>query len=338
MRSLVTGATGFVGDNLVRKLVARGDTVRCLVRKNSNVASLAKQDVELTEGDVREYDSVVKAVRGMDHVYHSGAAVGIGTYSRSEYFAINASGTRNVVKACEQSGVKTLVYVSSQSVTFDFTERRNASEDNPPYPSRFRDPYSESKAIGEKEVIEAGREGRLRTSAIRPTFIWGSGDMTMLPVVAKMAKQNQLFLIGGGRSEISPSHVDNVCEAILLAGEKEDVSGEAFLITDEENITAGEFTRRMVEAAGFPAPTKSIPYGLAYSLAAVVEKFYQLPFIKNPPLMTRYGVVMMGRNLTFNCEKAKRMLGYRPIVSMDDGMRDLTDWIKEIGGVDKLVE
>ena len=337
MNSLVTGATGFVGDNLVKKLVARGDSVRCLVRKSSNIISLKQLDVELAEGDVRDFDSVMRALSGMDHVYHCAAAVGIGTFPRSEYYAINGDGTRNVVKACEQAGVEALVYVSTQSVTFDFTERINASEDNPSYPSRYKDPYSESKALGEKEVIDAGRSGRLRTSAIRPTFIWGPGDRLMLPAIAKMAKQNQLFLINRGRSEISPSHVDNVCDAIMLAALKEDVSGEVFLIADDENTTIGEFTRRMVEAAGLPAPTKSIPYGLAFALAAVVEKFHELPFIKKPPSMSRYGVAIMGLNLTFSCEKAKQKLGYRPTVSIDEGMRGLSDWIKEIGGIGKLI-
>ena len=337
MNSLVTGATGFVGDNLVRKLVARGDKVRCLVRKSSNVVSLKQLGVELAQGDVKNYDSVLEAMNGIDHVYHCAAAVGIGTFPRKEYYAINVDGTRNVVKACKQAGVEALVYVSTQSVTFDFTERINAGEDNPSYPSRYKDPYSESKALGEKEVIEAGRSGRLRTIAIRPTFIWGPGDRLMLPVIAKMAKQNQLFLINGGRSEISPSHVDNVCDAIMLAAQKESVSGEAFLVTDNSNITVGEFTRRMVEAAGLPAPTKSIPYGLAFALAAVVEKLHELPFIKKPPSMSRYGVAIMGLNLTFNCEKAKQILGYRPTVSIDEGMRGLSDWVKEIGGIDKLV-
>jgi len=337
MNSLVTGATGFVGDNLVKKLVARGDSVRCLVRKNSNVASLKQQGVELAQGDVRDYDSIMKAVHGMDHVYHSAAAVGIGTFPRSEYYAINGDGTRNVVKASEEAGVEALVYVSTQSVTFDFTERINASEDNPSYPSRYKDPYSESKAIGEKEVIDAGRSGRLRTSAIRPTFIWGPGDRLMLPTIAKMAKQKQLFLINRGQAEISPSHVDNVSDAIMLAALKEDVSGESFLIADDRNLTVGEFTRNMVEAAALPAPTKSIPYGLAFSLAAVVEKLHELPFIKKAPSMTRYGVAIMGLNFTFSCEKARQMLGYRPTVSIDEGMRGLSDWIKEIGGIEKLV-
>ncbi len=337
MNSLVTGATGFVGTNLVKKLVARGDAVRGLVRKSSNSASLKKMGVGLAEGDVRDSDAVMKAVHGMDHVYHCAAAVGIGTFPRSEYYAINGDGTRNVVKACEKAGVEALVYVSSQSATFDFTERVNASEDDPSYPSRYKDPYSESKALGEKEVLETGRSGRLRACAIRPTFIWGPGDKLMLPAIAKMAKQNQLFLINRGRSEISPSHVDNVTDAIMLAALKEDVSGESFLVADDRNLTVGEFTRKMVEAAGLPAPTKSIPYGLAFALAAVVEKYHELPFIKKPPSMTRYGVAIMGLNFTFSCEKARQMLGYRPTVSIDEGMRGLSDWIKQIGGIEKIV-
>lgn len=337
MNSLVTGATGFVGATLVKKLVDRGDNVRCLVRKSSNVAPLKPLGIDLAEGDVKGFESVLKAALGMDCVYHCAAVVGMGTAPRSEYYNVNADGTGNVVKACERAGVQTLVYVSTQSVTFDFRDRVNATEDNPSYPRRYKDPYSESKAWGEKMVLEAGRHGRLRACAIRPTFVWGPGDRLMLPAIAKMAMRNQLFLISGGHSVISPSHVENVCDSIMLAATKEEASGEAFLVTDDENVTIGEFTSKMVEAAGLPKPTKSIPYGLAFALAAVVEKFHELPFIRKPPSMSRYGVAIMGLNLTFNCEKAKRVLGYRPAVSLDEGMRRLSDWLKAVGGIEKLL-
>jgi len=336
VKALVTGATGFVGGTLLKKLTARGDKVRGLVRKTSRVASLKEMGVELAEGDITNYDSVLEAARGMDHVFHCAAQMGIGTAPRSRYYAVNAGGAKNVVRACEQAGVGTLVYTSTQAVTFNFTAKHNADEEEP-LPSRYKDIYSESKALGEREVLEAGRDGRLRACAIRPTFIWGPGDRLMLPAIAKMARQNQLFLIGGGRSEISPSHIENVCDAIMLAAEKENVSGEAFLVADDRNITIGEFIKRMVEAAGLPAPTKSIPYPLAFALAAIVEKVHELPFIKTPPSMSRHGVAIMGLDLTFSCEKAKRMLGYQPMVSIDEGMRGLSEWISEIGGIDNLV-
>jgi len=337
MKSLVTGATGFVGGNLVKRLLAKGDKVRCFVRKSSDTSFLKHSDGEIAEGDVKNYESVLEAARGIERVYHCAAAMGIGTMPRNEYFAVNADGTRNVVQACEKTGVETLVYASTQSVTFDLTERMNATEDSPSYPSRYKDPYSASKALGEREVLQAARDGRLWACAIRPTFVWGPGDRLMLPAIAKMARHNQLFLIGGGRSQISPSHVENVCEIMMLAAEKEGVSGETFLVTDNENIAVGEFTRRMVEAVGLPKPTKSIPYGLASALAGVVEKIHKLPFIKKPPPMSRYGVAIMGMNLTFSCEKAARMLGYRPIISLDEGMRGLSDWIMEVGGIEKLI-
>lgn len=337
MNSLVTGATGFVGENLVKKLLERGDKVRCFARTANRSVSLKNMGVDLAEGDVKDYDSVLEATRGMDHVYHCAAAMGIGAMPRAEYFAINEGGCKNVVKACEKEGVDRLVYVSSQSVTFDFSPRVNATEDNPSFPSRYKDPYSESKARGEREVIEAGRDGRLQACAIRPTFIWGRGDRLMLPAMAKMAKQNQLALIGGGKSKLSPSHVDNVCDIIMLASDKEGISGEAFLVTDDEDITAGEFTRRLTQAAGLPEPKKSIPYSIAYSVSAVVEKVHELPFIKKPPSMTRYGAAIMGIDLTFSCEKAKKVLGYKPSISLDEGMRQLSDWIKEMGGIEELI-
>jgi nucleoside-diphosphate-sugar epimerase len=337
VKALVTGATGFVGSTLLKKLIARGDTVRGLVRKTSRVDALKQMGVELAEGDITSYDSVLEAVRGMDHVFHCAAQMGIGTAPRSRYFDVNAGGARNVVKACEQAGIGTLVYTSTQAVTFNFTAKHNADEKEP-FPLRYRDVYSETKALGEREVLDAGRDGRLRACAIRPTFIWGPGDRLMLPTIAKMARQNQLFLIGGGRSEISPSHVENVCNAIMRAADKDDVSGEAFLVTDGRNITIGEFLKQMVAAAGLPPPKKSIPYPLAFALAAVVEKIHEFPFIKTPPSMSRHGVAIMGLDLTFSCEKARRMLGYRPAVSIDEGMERLAKWIDEIGGIDVLAD
>lgn len=337
MDSLVTGATGFLGGALVKRLLGRGETVRCLVRRGSDVSLLKEGSVELVEGDVRDYDSTLTALRGVDRVYHCAAAVGIGTVPRSEYFAVNRDGTRNVVRACQEAGVGALVHASTQSVTFDFRERIHAGEDRPSYPSRYKDPYSESKALGEREVLEAGRDGGVRAVAIRPTFIWGPGDTLMLPTMAKMARRNQLFLIGGGRSRISPSHVVNVCDSMILAAEREGISGEAFLVTDDEDIAVGEFTQRMIEAVGLPKPTRSIPYRVAFAAAALMEKLHELPWIHKPPSMSRYGVAIMGLNLTFSCEKAKQMLGYRPTVSIEEGMRGLADWVEESGGVERFM-
>ncbi len=337
MKSLVTGATGFVGKNLVKKLKARGDEVRCLVRGESNTSLLTQWSAELAQGDIKDRGSVLEAAKGMDQVYHCAASVGVGVVPRDEYYRVNVDGTRNVVSACEKAGVPTLVYVSTQSVTFDFTERTNATEENPSYPSRYKDPYSESKALGEKEVLAAGRKGSLRTCAIRPTFVWGPFDNLMLPAVAKMARQNQLFLINGGRSEISPCHVENVCDIMMLAAGNEQLSGEAYLVTDDEDLTVGEFLTGMTKAAGLPKPSKSIHYSIAFTLGAIVEKLHELPFMKKPPSMSRYGVAIMGRNLTFSCEKAKKELGYRPATTIEKGMAGLSEWIREIGGIDKLI-
>jgi nucleoside-diphosphate-sugar epimerase len=336
MDNLVTGATGFLGGALVENLLERGETVRCLVRKGSDSSLLKERNVELVEGDVRDYDSTLAATRGVDRVYHCAAAVGIGTVPRSEYYAVNRDGSRNVLRACKEAGAGVLVHASTQSVTFDFKERIHAGEDTPSYPSRFKDPYSESKAMGEREVLEAGREGAVHAVSIRPTFIWGAGDTLMLPALTKMARQNQLFLIAGGRSRISPSHVENVCDGMILAAEREGVSGEAFLVTDDEDIAVGDFTRRMIEAVGLPEPTRSIPYRAAYAAAALVEMLHGFPWVRKPPSMSRYGVAIMGLNLTFSCEKAKQMLGYRPRISMEDGMRKLAEWVKEGGGMEHL--
>jgi nucleoside-diphosphate-sugar epimerase len=335
MKALVTGGSGFVGKHLVQKLKEQGDSVRCLVRKESNKAPLEKMGAELAEGDITFYESVLEAAKGMDIIYHCAALVGMGP-SRTEFYLINVEGTRNVLKACDVAKITRLVYTSTQSVTFDFTDKFNADE-NTPYPPRYKDFYSETKALAEREVLEAAKKGKVAAVAVRPTWVWGPGDTTIMPIMAKLARRRQLFLIGGGKAEASTSYVENVCDCLILAGRPNDISGETFFVTDDEKVTARAFITKMADAAGFPRPKISIPYSVAYASAAVAEKLHSLSGSKKDPLMTRYGIALTGRNLTFSCEKAKRLLGYNPKVNIDEGMRRLAEWVHQIGGIDRLL-
>ena len=334
MKALVTGGTGFLGQHLVRKLTARGDTVRCLVLKGDNTATLEKIGVELAEGNITLHDSVLAAARGVDAIFHCAAKVGAAG-DRTEYYVANVEGTRNIIKACAAAGVARLVHVSTQSVTFDFTAKYNADESTS-FPTRYRDPYSETKALAEKEVLDATRKGRVNAIAIRPTLVWGPGDLRILPTMAKLANRGMLFLVNGGRAETATSYVENVCDCLILAADRREISGEAFFVTDDERITAREFVEKTADAVGFRKPRMSAPYGLAYGVAAVAEKLHALSGSKKEPLMTRYAIALTGLNLTFSCEKAKRMLGYKPVVNINEGMRRLAAWVKETGGLANL--
>jgi nucleoside-diphosphate-sugar epimerase len=335
MKALVTGGSGFVGKHLVRKLKEQGDIVRCLVRKESNKAPLEQMGAELAEGDITFYESVLEAAKGMDIIYHCAALVGMGP-SRTEFYLINVEGTRNVLKACDVAKIPRLIYTSTQSVTFDFTDKFNADE-NTPYPPLYKDFYSETKALAEREVLEAAKKGKVSAVAVRPTWVWGPGDTTIMPIMAKLARRRQLFLIGGGKAEASTSYVENVCDCLILAGRSNDISGETFFVTDDEKVTARDFITKMADAAGFPRPKISIPYSVAYASAAIAEKLHSLSGSNKEPLMTRYGIALTGRNLTFSCEKAKRALGYNPKVNIGEGMRRLAEWVNQIGGIDRLL-
>jgi nucleoside-diphosphate-sugar epimerase len=289
---------------------------------------------ELATGDITHYESLLDAARGMDVVYHCAAKVGVGG-SRSEFHLVNVEGTSYVLKACEHTGVGRLAYVSTQSVTFDHTSKHNADESTP-YPSRYRDYYSETKALAEREVLAAAKAGRVRAVAVRPTWVWGPGDTTILPSIAKAARLRMLALLNGGRARVSTSYVENVCDCLIL-GATSDLSAEAFFVTDDEDIATREFLEKMAGAVGFPPPRVSAPYGLVYAVAGVAEKVQAFLSPNSEPLMSRYGIALLGRNLTFSCEKAKRMLGYKAGVSIDEGMRRLKKWIEEIGGVGRLI-
>lgn len=326
MRVLVTGGTGFLGGHLVERLVGQGNKVRALVRSTSDTSRLRTLGIELAEGDVTDRVSVMEAVRGTEVVYHAAAlASDWGTYK--QFYRVNVEGTQNVIDACLAERVHRLVHVSTQSVIFAFDDHRGTDESYP-IPARHRDHYSATKAEAERRVLEA-HSGALFTSAVRPHVIWGPRDTKILPRIEDLARKKQLMLVGGGEAQISLSYVDNVIDGLLLCAERDAAGGEAFFIVDREPVDVQRFVSRLCEAIGAPPPTRSIPYGIAFTAATFLEWIWKILGKSSPPPISRYGVAVLGRNMVFRWEKAHRLLGYTPVIDFEEGMRRIRQWKAE---------
>jgi len=327
MKILITGAGGFLGGALARKLVKTGRKVRSFSRKQ--YPHLEKLGIEHIRGDLADPEAVSAAVKSCQAVFHVAAKAGIwGSYD--EYYRTNVLGTKNVIEACRQHNVKKLVYTSSPSVIFKSYDQEGVDESES-YPKNFLSPYPRTKAEAEKMVLEAC-DDNLLTVSLRPHLIWGPGDNHIVPRIIDRAKKNKLQLVGDGTNLVDTVYIDNAVQAHLLALEKltpnSPICGKAYFITDHQPMSVSEIMNRILKAAGLPPVRKKIPFPAAYAAGAFTELIYRLLGKKEEPLMTRFLAKELSRAHWFDNTAARRDLGYEPKVSIDEGMKKLADWLQ----------
>lgn len=338
MRALVTGGTGFIGGHLVRQLLGQGDAVRLLVRDGSEhkAQKFIERGAEFASGDILDAPSITAAAQGCDVAYHLAAMVAVAGVSLSDMYAANLDGTENVIAACERAHVHKLVHVSTESVLVDFTD--HAGDETAPYPARYRDPYSETKAAAERTVLAAHEAGRVVASIVRPCWVWGPGDTSILPVMVGMAQKGMLTWVGGSRKTTTTTYVGNLVDGIILAAERAESAGEILFIADGEKITVRDFVTRQLALCGITKSFPSVPFPVAMFSATLYEKMHALLGFAGQPALSRYGVALLGCEQNYSIEKAKRLLGYAPRTSVAEGLEKLRVWIEqEMGGVEAFL-
>ncbi len=328
MNALVTGGGGFLGRAIVERLVARGDQVRSLAR--GEYPELEPLGVESVRGDITDADAVSAACEKCDVVFHVAARAGVwGVYDA--YFQPNVCGTRNVIAACRARGVGRLVYTSSPSVVFGGGSLENADESTP-YPPRHHSHYSATKAIAEQAVLEAN-DGDLRTLALRPHLIWGPRDNHIVPRLVERAQAGQLRQIGDGRNTVDSTYIDNAADAHVLAADaletSPDTAGRAYFISNGEPRPIWELINGILAAAGAPLVTRRISHRAARGIGGILELAHWMLRIKSEPRMTRFVADELATSHWFNITAARKHLGYKPSVSIDDGLHRLAAWFDE---------
>lgn len=341
MKAVVTGGTGFIGGKLVEALVREGYEVRCLVRETSDTRKLKKLGVELFKGDLGDTQALQKLPQGADVVFHLAALVS-DWGSRESFYRYNVDATRTLLDASSSSGVKRFIHMSSSTVIWksDFWNIHNLVDvdETYPYRERYNDSYNASKADAEKLVLSYNKTGGIETVVLRPSNVWGAGDTVILPRVAAAAKKGVLIPMGSGLKTVTPCHVDNLAQALLLTVENDNAPGNIYFINDGIKIGYMDFLNGQLKASGIEwKPGFSIPYKVAYAMAATMEVIFKLMKSPKPPVLTRFAVAALAGSRSYSIHKARKELGYEPSADMAHGFKEMEEWVKEIGGTEALL-
>ncbi|WP_067847173.1 NAD-dependent epimerase/dehydratase family protein [Nocardia lijiangensis] len=342
MKILVTGASGFLGGALVRRLVADGaHDVRILVRRTSNLSDLgdARERVEIVYGDLTDAPSLVEATGGIDAVVHSAARVDErGT--REQFWDENVRATQRLLDAAKRGGASRFVFISSPSAMMDYHGGDLLDVDESlPYPRRYLNLYSETKAAAERAVLAANAPG-FATCALRPRAIWGAGDRSgpIVRLLGRTAEGRLPDLSYGREVYASLCHVDNIVEAVVLALDTEAVGGKPYFIADAERTNVWQFLGQVATELGYQPPTRQPNRRVLDAVVAVIETVWRIPAVStrwSPPL-SRYAVALMTRSATYDTAAATRDFGYRPIVDRATGLASFLAWLDTQGGVREL--
>lgn len=327
MKVLVTGGGGFLGTALCRALRTRGESVTSFQRTFH--PALEAMGVQQVLGDLADADAVLHACAGHDAVLHNAAKAGAwGSYQ--SYFDANVRGTEHVIAACRAHGIEKLVYTSTPSVTHSGrTPVQGGTEANTPYGENFKASYPATKLIAEKLLL-AANDAQLATVALRPRLIWGPGDTQLLPRLVARARAGRLRFIDGGCNRMDTTYIDNAAQAHLNALDHLQpgaaCAGKAYFISNGEPLPARQIVNALLRAAGVPEVNKSIPYPLAYAAGAVLETVWRLFALKSEPPMTRFLAEQLSTPHWYDISAAAHDFGYRPRVSVAEGLRRTATW------------
>ena len=315
-RTVVTGATGFLGRRLCAALAARGESVVALGRDPSRFLALDPRLVRCQVADLADHGALVEACRGAESVIHS-AALSSAWGPRPAFMKANVEGTRNLLEAARAGGVRRFVHVSSPSVVFANTDRRGVDEFEP-YPARFMSTYSESKALAEG-VVRATRG--LETVILRPRAIFGPGDVALLPRLVRAGRARWLRVVGSGQNIQDLTYVENVVDALLLARDAPAAcAGRTYFVSNGEPVRLWDVIFQVFDALGIPRPRRRIPVPVALGFAAGLELVHRLGLAEGEPRLTRYTAALLARDQTLDIGAARRELGYAPRIGMDEAL------------------
>ena len=322
---LVTGATGFVGSHVAEALVARGDSVRTIARAGSDTALLEKLGVAITRGDLTDAAAVKQACAGVDVVIHCGAKVG-DWGPVDEYRKVNVEGLRLLLDAVVKTPLQRFVLVSSLGV---YAARHHyGTDETEPLPDNHIDGYTQSKVEAERLALEYHRKQNVPVAVLRPGFIYGPRDRSVLPRIAGRLKERSIIYIAKGRYALNTTYVSNLVDAILLAVDHPAAVGEVFNITDGEFVSKRQFFEAVADGTGMPRPRGSVPVWLARFIANWRESVFRRKNKPHPPRATQAQLKFAGLNLDFSIAKARTKLGYTPRVNFNDGMKQAIEWYK----------
>lgn len=325
MESLITGASGFVGPYLVRALRTRGHAVRVLALPSEDTGKLEQQGVVVYRGDVRQPESLIEPMRGVDTVFHLAGIHGLWR-PMDAYYSVNVTGTKNVCRAVLAAKARRLVHVSTWAV-YGMGLGHPLEESMPLKPSS--DVYAVTKAKADHLVQRQVLENNLPAVIVRPGIMFGPGDRVNFARMADRLSAGKGVIIGTGNNALVFVYVTDVVDGLLLAAESEGAVGESFNLSNDQALTQKEWWEAMAEEIGAKPPRLHVPYSALYALAYLAEQVISADNPKRQPLVTRFGVQLFGSDNRVSIKKAQTVLGYAPRVSIREGLRLAASWYRQ---------
>lgn len=317
MKIFITGASGFVGSNIVKLLSARYEffAMARTQRSSEKIRKIGATAVMTELGKVTTED-----LSGCDMVIHA-AAFTKEWGTRQEFWNATVHGTKQLIEVSKKAGVKKFIHISTEAVLFAGQDLNDIDETYP-YPSKSKFLYSESKMEAEKIALAANEAGVFEVSVIRPRLVWGPDDQTILPVLVNMIKEKRFMWINGGRNLTSTTHIRNLVEGIecLITNWK---PNQIYFITDAEIHTYRDFLTQYVATQGVTPPEKNISKHMIRMTADLVETLWKTFGIKTTPPVTKLAAYMLSSNFTIKHEKASQEINYKPVVTFNDAITEL---------------
>lgn len=326
MKALVTGATGFTGGHLARRLVAAGDTVRAIARRPDGAADLAAAGVEVVTGDLTDRASLERAMHGMDVVYNIGALYRAAGLKAGAYAAVNADAVVALIELAHETGVRRVVHCSTVGVHGDVAHPP-ANEDAPLRPG---DVYQETKVLGERLGREAAACTGVELVIARPSGIYGPGDRRLFKLFGGVARGRFLFL-GRGQIYYHLTHVDDLCDGFRLCATVPGAAGRTYILAGGEVTTLAELVALIAELAGVTPPRWHWPVWPFWTAGLLCE-LACAPFGIEPPIFRRR-VDFFTKSRAFDISRARAELGFAPRIGLREGIGQTLEWYREHGWI-----
>jgi len=317
----VTGGSGFVGRALMTELVARGTEVRALARSAQAADTVRALGAVPVAGDLSDIPAMQAGMAGASVVIHAAAKVG-DWGKREDFIVATITGTRNALQAARAAGVRKFVHIGTEAVLAGGAPIIRADE-TAPYPAVPIGLYPWSKGQAERDVIDANGGG-FATVSVRPRFIWGRGDTTLLPQLCQAMQSGAWAWFGGGHHLMSTCHVRNVVEGTLLAAER-GAGGQIYFLTDGNPVEFRDFITRLAATQDVMAPAREMPMFLARVVARGGEFAWNTFSLAGRPPLTQTMLNLLFGEVTVVDRKARAQLGYTSHVSIEEGLAELRD-------------
>lgn len=325
-KALVTGANGFTGEALCRRLMDDKWKVRGLILPGTEHAALVEMGVDIVEGDLRNKATLLPAVDGVSHVFHIAAIYREQDVPKKTFWDVNVHGTRNLLETALDCRIKRFVHCSTVGVQGEILNPP-ATEEAPYHPGDY---YQESKMEGEQLALSFFEKG-LPGVVFRPVGIYGPGDTRFLKLF-RYIQQKQFHMFGSGEVLYHLTYIDDLVEGIRLVGTKTGIEGEIFTLAGPRYTMLNELVSAIAAVLGVRVSRIRFPIWPLW-LAGVLCEFACRPLRIQPPIYRRR-IDFFVKDRAFDITKARNILGYEPKVDLDEGLGKTADWYRKTGLLD----